>query len=197
MHRSYGVKVYVLTRREDEPDMCTAEKLVRRGIAIRITRISEIPSCSIVLNPFATTYLKPSDRGFVSKCGIVALDVSWKKGVEMLKSVRRGQQRILPILVAANPVNYGKPFKLSTAEAIAAALYIVGFKDLAVELLNNFKWGGHFIAINRDKLEMYSTVMEDEDVESVQARLFGLSEDTLRGRRLIDLLHQLATSGHQ
>lgn len=34
----------------------------------------------------------------------------------------------------------GKPCKLSCAEAFAAALYICGLKELAVQIMGRFKW---------------------------------------------------------
>ncbi len=54
--------------------------------------------------------------------------------------IKGAAPRLLPWLVAANPVNFGKPTKLSCAEAFAAALYVCGCKEEAVSIMSRFKW---------------------------------------------------------
>ncbi len=62
----------------------------------------------------------------------------------MLSSLGRFIRRRLPLLIAVNPTHYGKPYILSTIEAVAAALYIMGFRDEAMEVLRLYKWGPEF-----------------------------------------------------
>jgi len=55
---------------------------------------------------------------------------------------------IVPYLIATNPVNYGKPWKLNCVEALAACFYITGFDEYGDELLGKFKWGHAFKKVN-------------------------------------------------
>ena len=59
--------------------------------------------------------------------------------ISLLCLYERNYPRALPFLVASNPVNYGKPFKLTSLEAFSAALFILGEVEYAKELLNIYK----------------------------------------------------------
>ena len=59
--------------------------------------------------------------------GICAIDCSWARVDEI--TVVHPNERILPHMVAVNPVNFGKRFKLTCVEAIAAALRLVGHRE--------------------------------------------------------------------
>ncbi len=119
-----------------DPKRCTGLKLKRHGLARIVTQMRFLPKRAVVLNPFAETAFSPADRERVANFGIVALDCSWEHAEKVLSKHVKRTARCLPILLAGNPVNYSKATKLTTAEALAAALYIAGFKDDAQRVLS-------------------------------------------------------------
>ncbi len=168
------VNIYVLRLEGDDPKKSTALKLVRFGLAKRVSGPRDVPKGVVVLNPAADKVLTPLDRGPILKHGLVVVDASWNRGIEPIVKVCRrirGHQRVLPLLFAGNPVNYAVPTKLSSAEAVAAALYITGFKDDALKVLNLFKWGHAFIELNEELLEEYSKAPSAEDVINIQSKV--------------------------
>ena len=73
----------------------------------------------------------------------------------------------MPVLIAGNPTNFAKATKLSTAEALAGALYIAGFRDEARKLLSIFSWGHTFLDLNAVLLENYAAAKDSAQVVQI------------------------------
>jgi pre-rRNA-processing protein TSR3 len=123
--------------------------LKKHGMIKVFSKMSMVPKRSIVLNPEFPMMLSPEDRNIAMRYGITVIDTSWKSpDNSVFHTLKAPFQRSLPRLLAANPINYGVPNLLSSAEALAAALFILGFPEQAMEILSKFKWGMSFIKLN-------------------------------------------------
>ena len=145
-------------------------RLKRRGLARIVTRVKFLPNRAIVLNPFGEIAFSPADRERLEQFGLAALDCSWEHAQKVMGEHVSGTSRCLPILIAGNPVNFGKLTKLTTAEAIAAALYIAGFKDEAQQVLEIFPWGHTFFELNQKLLDNYVTAKDSAEIVEMQTR---------------------------
>jgi pre-rRNA-processing protein TSR3 len=154
-----------------DPKRCTGLKLKRRGLARLVTKTRFLPKRAVVLNPFSEIAFSPADRKRVEDFGLVALDCSWEHAEKVLLKQVKGTSRCLPILIAGNPVNFGKATKLTTVEALAAALYIAGFKQEARELLSVFTWGHTFLELNYALLENYAAAQDSTEIIKMQNSL--------------------------
>ena len=143
------VRITIYHAAQDDPKKNTALRLKRRGLARIVTRTRFLPKRAIVLNPFGEIAFSPSDRERLAQFGLAALDCSWEHAQKVMGEHVKGTSRCLPILIAGNPVNFGKLTKLTTAEAIAASLYIAGFKEEAEKVLEIFTWGHTFFELNQ------------------------------------------------
>jgi pre-rRNA-processing protein TSR3 len=130
----------------------------------------KLPSGAVLLDPFAERALSRADAETARTHGLVALDCSWKRIREAPVLRRRMRPRALPYLVAANPTYYGRPTTLSTAEALAAALFILGEEDRARGILSLFSWGDVFIELNREPLEAYSKAEDSSEIIALQSQ---------------------------
>jgi len=168
-----GPKVFVYMMGQDDPRKCTASLLARNRLAIPIRKLSEIRDDAIVLNPASPRFLLRSDAASGVRSGLVAIDCSWEKAETIFTKRFRGANRKLPHLLAANPVNYAKLGKLSTAEALSAALYIMGFRSRASELVSPFSWGKTFFDLNGELLGRYARARSEETIVRIELD-FGL-----------------------
>ncbi|MFB6308297.1 MAG: DUF367 family protein [Haloarculaceae archaeon] len=166
------MELHVRYEGDDDPEKCSARKLARFDLA-QLHRSTRATPPGIVLNPFADRALSPADAPAAGEndgegtARLVALDCSWETAEREAFDLD-GRHRSLPFLVAGNPVNYGQPFQLTTVEAFAGALCILGRREQAEHLLSKFRWGHTFLELNEEPLRRYADCADSTDVVAVQ-----------------------------
>jgi len=160
--------IFVYMMGQDDPRKCTASLLARRGLAIPLRKLSAIRGDPIVLNPTSPSFLLRSDVTRAARSGVMAIDCSWEKADGVFMTQFPGANRKLPALMAANPVNYARIGKLSTAEALSAALHIMGFRSQARELLSPFRWCETFFDLNKELLTGYARARSELGIVRVE-----------------------------
>ena len=132
------IPVYVYDKGQCDPKKCTAKKMLKFGLAKEAKTISSIPKGAVVLSPFAEKALSPADA-YSARKGLVVMDLTWTN-IEGFPRVRGAEERGLPYLLASNPINWGRPMELNSAEAVLAALVILGEEEQASSFMGRFNW---------------------------------------------------------
>ncbi|KXS13081.1 DUF367-domain-containing protein [Gonapodya prolifera JEL478] len=166
-----------------DPRRCSGAKLARLGV-LKNLRIGGPKFHGIVVSPAAERVVSPEDRDTVARAGVAVVEASWKRIEEVpFERIKSMNERLLPYLLAANPVNYGRPLKLNCAEALAAAMYITGYKVEARKVLEPFTWGDGFWEINEELLEAYAAAPTSAALLAVQSEHLASLEAERDARR--------------
>jgi len=160
------IPVLIHDKCQCDPKKCTAKRMLKFGLGKEAKTLSAIPPGSIVLSPFAETALSPADICH-AKRGLAVMDLTWTN-IDEFPRARGANERALPYLLASNPVNWGRPMELNSAEAVLAALLILGEREQAELFTGRFNWAPEFIRLNGSLLEDYSKAKDSSDVVRIQ-----------------------------
>lgn len=158
------IPLYAFRDNSCDPKKCTVKRLERSGLVRVLSKISHIPRNTILLDPTAQQALSPADRPARS---LTVLDCSWEVlDTGAVSSWRK--RRALPFLVAANPVNFGRPYRLTSVEAFGAALFILGEREQARAVLESQNWGPRFLELNEEPLSLYARAGDSTEIIAIQ-----------------------------
>ena len=156
------IPVLVYDKDQCDPKKCTAKRMEKFGLAKEVP-LNRIPPGSVVLSPFGEKTLSPADVKYAHR-GLVVLDLTWTH-IDEIPHIRGEKARKLPYLVAANPINWGKPWRLNSAEAVLASLIIMGQDEQAELFMTRFNWAPEFVTLNKALLDDYRTAKDSDDVQ--------------------------------
>jgi pre-rRNA-processing protein TSR3 len=176
------VPVHALWLAQDDPKKNTAVLASKRGDLKLHKTFRTLPKKGIILEPLCGKVFGPEDHALLAekRGALVGLDCSWahiESSVEHVMRQTRLVPRMLPLLLAANPVNWGKPGRLTTAEALAAVLFLMGREEESRDVLGAFRWGQRFFELNREPLEAYAGAKSSEELVALQFEFFDIESE--------------------
>lgn len=150
-----------------DPKRCSGKKLMKLGM-MRDLHLGQRHN-GVIITPNGKHTVSPADREIMDQYGAAVVECSWARTQEVQWNKVGGKcERLLPYLVAANTVNYGKPWRLNCVEALAAAFYICGHADWAEQILAPFSYGPSFLVINSSLLKRYAACADEADIKKTQ-----------------------------
>ena len=161
---------------------CSGKRLMRLGL-MRELHVGQ-KHAGVVISPRATTLVSAADRATLEQFGAAVVEASWKR-IDEVPFHRLGgpHARLLPYLVAANPTNYGRPWRLNCVEALAAAFAICGHRDWAEHVLSSFSYGQAFLDINEAVLKRYAACQDADEVQKAEEQWLAKIENEWREDR--------------
>lgn len=150
-----------------DPKRCSGRRLARMKMLQEFKLNSRFSG--VILSPTGQRTLSPADKDIVKQGGLAVIDCSWAQLEQVpFQRLPKGNECLLPFLVAANSVNYGRPYKLNCAEALAAGLYITGSINDAELVMSKFSYGEEFIRLNKELLDLYMVAKDSDDIIRIQ-----------------------------
>ena len=167
-YQEFTIKLSMLYFDQCDPKKCTGKKMERLGLLKEIKFNRNYGG--ILLTPNGKKICSIEDHDIIATKGICVIDCSWAKFEEMHLDLHKIETRSLPFMVAVNPVNFGKAYKLSCAEAFAACLFLGGFEKEARFILDHFKWGEHFFKVNEELFGKYKGIKSQDELKEIQEK---------------------------
>ncbi|KAL6898803.1 hypothetical protein GGI43DRAFT_407005 [Trichoderma evansii] len=150
-----------------DPKRCSGKKLMKLGM-MRELHLGQRHG-GVIITPNGKKVISPADSELMDHFGAAVVECSWARTKEVQWNKVGGKcERLLPYLVAANTVNYGKPWRLNCVEALAAAFYICGHAEWAEQILAPFSYGPSFLEINSTLLKKYAACADEAGVKRTE-----------------------------
>tara|TARA_B100002052_G_C15683894_1_gene507494 strand:+ start:59 stop:595 length:537 start_codon:yes stop_codon:yes gene_type:complete len=175
------IPMHIIHLNQDDPKKCTARAMERAGCAIIHHHVNHAPRRGFLLDPSAGLILGPEDIPLIDRgASIVGLDCSWKQLESSMESIlgnTKLKPRTLPLVLPANPVSWGKPGRLSTAEAMALCAAIMGRIEQAERILRPFRFGKEFLELNAEPIREYQECKTNQEIVEKQWSFFDPPND--------------------